>query len=57
LPCQGKVEISAFHENFANPNNNVFSASGAVNGTAGVITASNFGSTPRQIQFGLKVTF
>src|SRR5581483_3106874 len=45
------------HENFAMPNNNVFSASGAVNQSAGVITASNFGSTPRQIQFGLKLTF
>jgi hypothetical protein len=45
------------HENFANPSNNVFSASGAVNAAAGVITSSNFGSTPRQIQFGLKFTF
>jgi hypothetical protein len=45
------------HANFANPNNNVFSASGAVNAAAGVITSSNFGTTPRQIQFGLKFTF
>jgi hypothetical protein len=45
------------HENFANPNNNVFSASGAVNAAAGVITSSNYGTTPRQIQFGLKFTF
>lgn len=45
------------HENFANPNNNVFSASGAVNASAGTITASNVGSTPRQMQFGLKLIF
>lgn len=45
------------HENLGLPNNNVFSASGAPNASAGVITSSNPGSTPRQIQFGLKLTF
>ena len=45
------------HENFANPNNLVFSASGAYNASAGTITATNAGSTPRQIQFGLKLNF
>ena len=45
------------HENFYVPANNIFSASGAVNATAGVITASNPGATPRQIQFGLKLNF
>ena len=45
------------HENLGNPNMNVFSASGAVNASAGTITASNAGTTPRQIQFGLKLTF
>ena len=46
------------HENLGNPGNNIFSASGLINtAAAGVITASNPGSTPRQIQFGLKLTF
>ena len=45
------------HENFDLPSNNVFSASGAINATAGRITGSNPGSQPRQIQFGLKLTF
>jgi hypothetical protein len=45
------------HENFYVPNNQIFSASGAVNGSAGVISASNPGATPRQIQFGLKLNF
>jgi hypothetical protein len=46
------------HENFSNPGNNVFSASGIINtAAAGVITGTNAGSTPRQIQFGLKLTF
>ena len=45
------------HENLGNPNMNVFSASGAYNASAGVITASNAGTTPRQIQFALKLTF
>jgi hypothetical protein len=46
------------HENFSNPGNNVFSASRLVNtAAAGVITGTNAGSTPRQIQFGLKLTF
>jgi len=45
------------HENFDLPANSVFSASGAINATAGRITDSNPGSTPRQIQFGLKLMF
>ena len=45
------------HENFALPVNNVFSASTQVNSTVGRITSSNSGATPRQIQFGLKLTF
>ena len=45
------------HENFAPPKSDVFSASGAVNGSSGVITGSNLGATPRQIQFGLKLNF
>ena len=45
------------HPNFALPNNNVFSASGAINASAGRITASNYGGQPRQIQFGLKFMF
>ena len=45
------------HENFGLPTVNVFSSSGAINGVAGVITASNQNSTPRQIQFGLKLAF
>jgi len=45
------------HENFGLPSVNVFSASGAINGSAGLITASNANSTPRQIQFGLKLMF
>ncbi len=45
------------HENLGNPNMNVFSASGAYNASAGVITASNAGTTPRQIQLALKLTF
>jgi len=45
------------HENFGNPVNNVFSASGAYNASAGTITTTNVGSTPRQIQFGLKLNF
>ena len=50
------------HANFANPNNNVFSTPTAANPTgiaapAGTITASNAGSTPRQIQLALKLTF
>ena len=45
------------HENFGPPNVNVFSASGAINGSAGHITGSNQGATPRQIQFGLKLNF
>jgi hypothetical protein len=44
------------HPNFAQPNNNVFSASGAINASAGRITSSNYGAQPRQIQFGLKFT-
>ena len=46
------------HTNLGFPNNNVFSASGAINAaTVGTITASNVGSTPRQIQLALKLTF
>ena len=44
------------HENLFFPNSMLFSASGP-NSSAGRITASNPGSTPRQIQFGLKLTF
>ena len=44
------------HENLFLPNSMLFSASGP-NSSAGLITASNPGSTPRQIQFGLKLTF
>jgi hypothetical protein len=36
---------------------NVFSASGTINANAGLITSSNANSTPRQIQFGLKLIF
>ena len=45
------------HENFALPNSNVFSASGAINASAGRIIGTNPGATPRQIQFGLKLNF
>ena len=50
------------HENFGNPGNNFFSASGTnpagtPNASAGLITSSNLGSSPRQMQFGLKLTF
>jgi TonB-dependent receptor-like protein len=45
------------HENFATPNNNIFSGSGAINGSAGRITGSSVGANPRQIQFGLKLNF
>jgi hypothetical protein len=44
------------HENLFFPNSMLFSAAGP-NQSAGCITASNPGSTPRQIQFGLKLTF
>jgi hypothetical protein len=59
LKLQFRAEIFNIfnHENLGNPNNNIFSASGAVNATAGVITSSNAGSTPRQMQFGLKLMF
>src|ERR1700730_1545649 len=49
------------HPNLFLPGNNVFTApnaansNGAFSGSAGVITGSNPGSTPRQIQFGLKL--
>jgi hypothetical protein len=42
------------HTNYASPNQTVFTA-GAINPTAGLIT--NLATTPRQIQFGLKLTF
>jgi len=46
------------HTNLGFPNNNIFSGSGLINtATVGVITQSNVGSTPRQIQFALKLTF
>jgi hypothetical protein len=45
------------HENFDLPANNVFSASGAINASAGRITGTSPGSQPRQIQFALKLTF
>jgi hypothetical protein len=45
------------HPNLWLPANNVFIASGAFSGSAGVITASNPGATPRQIQVGLKLVF
>jgi hypothetical protein len=45
------------HENLGMPNANVFSASGKINGSAGVIGGPNAGTTPRQIQFGLKLNF
>jgi len=59
LKLQFRAEIFNIfnHENLVNPNNNIFSASGAVTATAGVITNSNAGTTPRQMQFGLKFTF
>jgi hypothetical protein len=42
------------HANFATPNTTVFS-SGAINASAGLITT--LATTPRQIQFGLKMIF
>ncbi len=45
------------HENFGIPVVNIFSSTGAVNPSVGRITASNPGTTPRQIQFGLKLIF
>ncbi len=51
------------HPNLWLPGNNVFTAPNAANplgafsGSAGVITGSNPGSTPRQIQLGLKLIF
>jgi hypothetical protein len=42
------------HPNFGTPNATVFS-SGAINASAGLITA--LATTPRQIQFGLKLMF
>ena len=44
------------HENLFFPNSMVFNASGP-NSNADRITSSNPGSTPRQIQFGLKLNF
>jgi hypothetical protein len=50
------------HENFANPANSFFAASavtaaGTPNAQAGLITSSSLGTTPRQMQFALKLTF
>ncbi len=42
------------HTNYASPNQTVFTG-GAINPSAGLIT--NLATTPRQIQFGLKLTF
>ena len=42
------------HPNLGSPNATVFS-SGAINASAGLITT--LATTPRQIQFGLKLTF
>ncbi len=62
LQFRWEVFNVANHENFANPANNLFAASttstqGLLNATAGLITSSNIGTTPRQMQFGLKLTF
>ncbi len=43
------------HENFAAPSLSIFTATGAVNPTAGLITATNPGTTSRQIQFALRL--
>jgi len=50
------------HTNYASPNQTVFTNTGSavapnysINPTAGLIT--NLATTPRQIQFGLKLTF
>jgi hypothetical protein len=60
LNLQFRAEFFNFlnHENFALPNSVLFSSpAGAISSTAGRITSSNSGSTPRQIQFGLKLNF
>jgi len=44
------------HENFAAPNLNIFAGT-AINPTAGLITATNPGTTSRQIQFALRLSF
>ncbi len=43
------------HANFASPNPNVFTSSGAISPTYGAITKLN--GTNRQIQFALKYNF
>ncbi len=45
------------HENFGVPNLNVFTSTGAINPSAGLITNTNPGTTPRQIQFALRLSF
>ena len=43
------------HPSFQNPNTTIFAGGGALNASAGQITGTT--SSPRQIQFGLKVIF
>jgi len=43
------------HVNYASPNTTVFTNTGAVSPTAGMI--NGLATTPRQIQFGLKLMF
>ncbi|MDP8990649.1 MAG: hypothetical protein M3N41_11295, partial [Acidobacteriota bacterium] len=64
LRVQFRAEFFNFlnHENFALPNSMLYSGTNttvvvANTGTAGKITSSAPGSTPRQIQFGLKLNF
>ncbi len=64
LRVQFRAEFFNFlnHENFALPNSVLYSGTNttvvvANTGTAGKITSSAPGSTPRQIQFGLKLNF
>jgi len=45
------------HPNFAIPTGSVFTTTGAISSAAGVITATNQNTNPRQIQFALKLTF
>ena len=56
-PLSAEIFNVVNHENFGNLNNTVFSASGNYNASAGTITPSISGTTPRHIQFGLKLTF
>ena len=45
------------HPNFAIPTGSVFTTTGAISSAAGVITATNQNTNPRQIQLALKLTF